>query len=116
MYFIECLLLAVTGGISLWYVRGVTNMRYGKYRLFAEVELLGKNPYNGDAYVFLSKDRRTLKIIRFKNHKRLLYDITYEKGYRFLQPVCEGGSIVYELDFKYLVALLECPIVKRISI
>lgn len=109
-------MLAVTGGISLWYVRGVTNMRYGKYRLFAEVELLGKNPYNGDAYVFLSKDRRTLKIIRFKNHKRLLYDITYEKDYRFLQPVCEGGSIVYELDFKYLVALLECPVVKSISI
>ena len=38
---------------------------------------------NGDAYVFLSKDRQTLKIIRFKNHKRFLYDITYEKGYKF---------------------------------
>lgn len=23
----------------------------------------------------------------FKNHKRLLYDITYEKGFKFLQPV-----------------------------
>ena len=80
-------MLAVTGGVTLWYVSSVTNMRYGKYRLFAEVESLGKNPYNGDAYVFLSKDRQTLKIIRFKNHKRLLYDVTYEKGYKFLQPV-----------------------------
>lgn len=76
-------MLAITGGITLWYVSSVTNMRYGKYRLFAEVELLGENPYNGDAYVFLSKDRQTLKIIRFKNHKRFLYDITYEKGYKF---------------------------------
>ncbi len=109
-------MLALTGGVTLWYVSGITNMRYGKYRLFAEVELLGKNPYNGDACLFLSKDRQTLKIIRFKNHKRLLYDITYEKGYKFLQPVYKGNSITYELDFKYLVALLECPVVKNISV
>ncbi len=64
---------------------------------------------NGDAYVFLSKDRQTLKIIRFKNHKRFLYDITYEKGYKFLQPVFEGNTVIYGLDFKYLAALLECP-------
>ena len=109
-------MLAITGGIKLWYVSSVTNMRYGKYRLFSEVELLGENPYDGDAYVFLSKDRQTLKIIRFKNHKRFLYDITYEKGYKFLQPVFEGDTIIYEQDYKYLEALLECPIVKAISI
>lgn len=109
-------MLAINGGISLWYVRSVTNMRYGKYRLFAEVELLGRNPYNGDAYAFLSKDRQTLKIIRFKNHKRYLYDITYEKGYKFMQPVRDGSDVVYELDFKYLAALLECPVVKTLPI
>lgn len=37
-------MLAITGGIKLWYVSSVTNMRDGKYRLFAEVELLGENP------------------------------------------------------------------------
>lgn len=52
-------MLAITGRVTLWYVSSVTNMRYGKYRLFAEVELLGKNPYTGDAYLFLSKDRQT---------------------------------------------------------
>ena len=109
-------MLALNGGITLWYVKGVTNMRYGKYRLFAEVELLGLNPYNGDGYVFMSQNRQTLRIIRFKNHKRYLYDITYEKGYKFMQPVREDTGVVYELDFKYLVALLECPVVKRITI
>lgn len=41
--------LAINGGIALWYGRAVTNMRYGKYRLLAEVEMLGRNLYNGDA-------------------------------------------------------------------
>ena len=73
-------MLAINDGIALWYVRSVINMRYGKYRLFVEVELLGRNPYNGDVYAFLSKKRQTLKIIRFKNHKRYLYDILTKKG------------------------------------
>ena len=33
-----------------------------------------------------------------------------------LQPVFDGNTIIYELDFKYLAALLECPVVKTISI
>lgn len=52
-------------------------MRYGKYRLFTEVQALDLDPYNGDAYIFIFKDRRMLKIIRYKNHKRVLYDINH---------------------------------------
>ena len=60
-------------------LNGVTNMHYRKYRLFVEVELLGKNSYNGDAYTFISKDWPAPEIIRFKNHKKYLYDILMEK-------------------------------------
>lgn len=41
----------------------------------------------------------------YKNHKRVLYDITYEKGYKFMKPVMKNHEVVYELDFKYLVAV-----------
>ena len=30
----------LNGGIRLWYIEGVNNMRYGKYRQFCEVESL----------------------------------------------------------------------------
>jgi hypothetical protein len=73
-------MLGLNGSIRLWYIEGINNMRYGKYRLFCEVEALDMDPYNGDGYIFMSKDRQILKIIRFKNHKRMLYDITYESG------------------------------------
>lgn len=53
----------------------------------------GRNPYNGDAYAFLSQNRCTLKIIRFKNHKKYFYDITYERSYKFMQPVREGTGV-----------------------
>lgn len=109
-------MLAINGGVRLWYIEGITNMRFGKYRLFSEVQALDMDPYNGDAYIFMSKDRRILKVIRYKNHKRVLYDITYEKGYRFMKPVMKNHEVVYELDFKYLVALLECPTVNELEV
>ena len=33
-------MLAINGGVKLWYIEGITNMRYGKYRLFSEVQAL----------------------------------------------------------------------------
>ena len=33
-------MLGLNGGIRLWYIEGINNMRYGKYRLFCEVEAL----------------------------------------------------------------------------
>lgn len=109
-------MLGLNGGIRLWYIEGINNMRYGKYRLFCEVEALDMDPYNGDGYIFMSKDRQILKIIRYKNHKRMLYDVTYEKGYKFMKPVMQNHEVVYELDFKYLVALLECPVILELNI
>ena len=55
-------MLGLNGGIRLWYIEGINNMRYGKYRLFCEVESLDMDPYNGDGYIFMSKDRQILKI------------------------------------------------------
>lgn len=109
-------MLAINGGVKLWYIEGITNMRFGKYRLFSEVQALDMDPYNGDAYIFMSKDRRILKVIRYKNHKRVLHDITYEKGYKFMKPVIKNHEVVYELDFKYLVALLECLTVNELEV
>ena len=109
-------MLAINGGIRVWYVRGITNMRYGKYRLFSEIEAAGGDPYNGDAYLFISKNRRTMKIVRYINHKRYLYDITYDPGYKYMKVVKEDGKPVYELDYKYLVALIECPVKQTLNI
>lgn len=109
-------MLAINGGMRIWYISGITNMRYGKYRLFSEAESLGLDPYNGDAYIFMSRNRSMLKIIRYSNHKRYLYGITYDSGYTFMRPVFDQSGTHYELDFRYLVALLECPVQKELQI
>lgn len=91
-------MLGIKGTIRLWYVSGITDMRFGKYRLFSEVEALGRNPYNGDGYLFLSKDRRTVKSVRYRDQKRYLYDITHDH-HKFMKPVIENDEIIYELQY-----------------
>lgn len=108
-------MLGIKGTTRLWYVSSITNMRFGKYRLFSEVEALGHNPYNGDCYLFMSKDRRTVKMIRYKDCKRHLYDITHDDS-KFIKPIIEHDEIIYELQYKYFVAILECPVIEAIAV
>lgn len=109
-------MLGFNGTIRLWYIDNITDMRLGKYRLFEIAKGKFPNAYNGDAFSFLSKNRRTLKIVRYENHKVILYEVSYERGYSFMKPVFSEGQLWYELDFKYLVALLSCPVRKELEI
>ena len=109
-------MLGIKEGVRIWYVSGITNMRYGKYRLFSEVEAAGANPYNGDAYCFMSKSHQMVKIIRYASHKRYLYDVTFDSGYKFMKVLTEDGKTLCECDYKHIEVLLQCPVVSHMKI
>lgn len=109
-------MLALSGALKIWHICGVTDMRLGKYRLFGIAGEKFANPYNGDCFAFLSKNRRTLKIVRYEHHQIILYDISYERGYKFMKPVYRDGELWHQLDFKYLAALLSCPVRNELSV
>ena len=57
-------MLALTGSLRYYFVDDVTDMRLGQYRLCRViVQLLHRNPYNGDVFIFMNKSRRVIKII-----------------------------------------------------
>ena len=57
----------------------------------------------------------SLQLIRYKDGKRHLYDVTHDDS-KFIKPVIEHDEIIYELQYKYFVAILECPVIERIAI
>ena len=111
-------MLALTGAQKYYFVAGVTDMRLGQYRLCKVVEsLLRRNPYNGDTFIFMSKDRRVSKIVRYEYGKYLLYVIALERDLKFMKvmpskPVVNQDvtGVHYEIKWKQLVALLSCPV------
>ena len=114
------LMLAITGATRLYYVAGFTDMRYGKYALANVVRYqLHRNPYNGDGYMFMSKDRQKMKILVYSHNLYRLYDLSYDKGLSFMKIENEDGTPVTgskPIDWKYLVALLNCPVRKKLVI
>ena len=114
------LMLAITGATRLYYVAGFTDMRYGKYALANVVRYqLHRDPYNGDGYMFMSKDRQKMKILVYSHNLYRLYDLSYDKGLSFMKIENEDGTPVTgskPIDWKYLVALLNCPVRKKLII
>jgi hypothetical protein len=112
------LMLAITGTMQVWFMPNITDMRMGHHKLLEIVETKFPDPYNGDLYVFMSKDRKKMKLVRYEDHMYILYVLSYDQGYKFMQPVysSEGKAIRYKLDYKYLVALLKCPAINKLHI
>jgi transposase len=113
-------MLAITGATKLYYVSGFTDMRSGKYTLANVVcNSFHRNPYNGDGYVFRSKDGKKVKILVYKQSLYRLYDLSYDGDCRFMKIENEDGSPLEpctQLEWKYLVALINCPVRRKIRI
>ena len=68
-------MLAITGGMNIWFIANVNDMRIGRRRLLEIVKDRFPNPYNGDLFAFMSKNRRLLKMVRYENHMYMLYEL-----------------------------------------
>ena len=81
-------MLTISGLKRFYYIPGMTDMRCGYNRLLQIVkQMTHHDPYNGDVFVFMSKDRRKVKMVHFENHA-----------------------------WKDLVAVLESPVVKKLRL
>lgn len=90
-------MLALTGSLRYYFVDGVTDMRLGQYRLCRVIEqLLHRNPYNGDVFIFMNKSRRVIKIIRYDNEAYILYVKALDRDLKFMK--IKGDSPVISED------------------
>ena len=60
-------MLTISGLKRFYYIPGMTDMRCGYNRLLHIVKQTTRHdPYNGDVFVFMSKDRRKVKMVHFE--------------------------------------------------
>lgn len=101
-----------------FYVEGITDMRLGHFRLCNTIrEMLGRDPYNGDVFITMSKKRDKVKLVRYENHAYTVFMKAYEHGFQFLVPKpSEEGKTSYQLSLSKLQALMECTARREIKI
>lgn len=106
-------MFSLTGLQNFYYMPDVRDMRLGYHRLSEIVRLqYNRDPHNGDVYLFISKDRRRIRIFRYENEAYYLYEKYYDRGLTFMKLECDLDTDErrYKLEYKELVALLDCPV------
>ena len=64
----------------------------------------------------MSRDRRIVRLFTYDNRSYSLFEKKFVSGYQFMKAEREGGELVYRIDWKDVVLLLENPIVKTLKI
>ncbi len=108
-------MFSLNGAVKYKYIPNYKDMRGGYDKLCGVVRSLGDNLEDGTAYVFTSKDQKLVKIIRHENNECQLYSQRFDLRMSFVKLTFEGVHPYYVLEWKYLVALLSCPVIKSIG-
>jgi len=110
-------MLTVSGNQKFYFIPGVTDMRFGYHKLLQIIKnSYHMNPKDGSAFVFMSKNRKTIRMVNFENHAYNLHQKTFTAGYSFMKLEFVDQKPVYHMEWKDLIAVLESPVVKVLRI
>jgi transposase len=85
--------MLIPAGVRVWLAVGRTDMRRGMRGLALQVqESLGRNPHEGDLYVFRGRDGSLIKILWHDGLGMSLYARRLEHG-RFIWPSASEGVV-----------------------
>ena len=110
-------MLTISGLKKFYFVPHINDMRCGAPRLLKIV----KNTHhlktnNGDVFIFMSKNQRTVKMVSFEDNAYYVHQKTFGPGYTFMKLKFVEEKPVYSIDWKDLVAVLESPVIKQLTI
>lgn len=98
---------------NFYFLPDLYDMRCGAQRILETIKIVyGRYPYGGDVFIFMSKNRRRLKMVQFENNAFYIHEKVFKRGYRFMRlEVDGGGNPIYSISWNDLVTLLECPVI-----
>jgi hypothetical protein len=108
-------MFTLSGAMKFKYIPNYKDMRGGYDKLCGVVRTLTGRLEDGTAYVFTSKDQKLVKIIRHEHNECQLYTQRFDGNMSFIRLEFDGIRPVYVLEYKYLVAMLGCPVIKKIG-
>lgn len=108
-------MFSLSGATKFKYIPNYKDMRGGYDKLRGVVCALDGRMEEGTAYVFTSRNQKLVKIIRHEHNECQLYMQKYDHGMSFVRLEFDGTKPIYILEWKYLTALLSCPVIRRID-
>lgn len=75
-----------------------------------------RDPHNGDVYVFMSKNCKRIRLIHYEKNAYYLHEKIFVNGCTFVKIIEEGDKLVYHIEWKDLVTILETPVIKELKL
>ena len=108
-------MFSLSGAMKFKYIPNYKDMRGGYDKLRGVVYTLDGSMEEGTAYVFTSRNQKLVKIIRHEHNECQLYIQRFDRNMSFVRLEFTGDKPMYVLEWKYLAALLSCPVIRRID-
>ena len=110
-------MLSISGLKQFYFVPDINDMRCGAQRLLQIVKHKHHlSTHNGNVFIFMSKNRRTVKMVNFEDNAYYVHQKTFGPGYTFMKLNFVEEKPVYSIDWKDLVAVLESPVIRQLTI
>ena len=110
------LMFNINGAVKFKYIHNYRDMRGGYEKLSGVVrELSGGAMEEGTAYVFTSRNQKLVKVVRHEHNECQLYIHKFDGNVSFIRLKFIDSKPVYELEWKYVVALLSCPAITKLD-
>lgn len=110
-------MLTVNGEMKFFFLPTFTDMRCKHNRVIGIIrEQLHREPLEGDVFMVMSGDRRTVRLFAFEGPSVSLYEKKFKKGYRFMKMVMEDDRCHYRIQWKDVQLLLGNPVVNELII
>lgn len=103
---------------NFYFLPELHDMRCGAPRILETIKIVyGRYPYGGDIFLFMSKNRRRLKMVQYENNAFYIHEKVFKRGCKFMKlEIDGGGNPIYSIAWKDLVALLECPVIDVLQV
>jgi hypothetical protein len=100
-------MFALTKSMSYYLCPEAVDMRKGIYSLYQYVKSgMQRNPLSGEVYLFLGKNRDTVKILHWEQDGFVLYIKKLERG-TFEVPCFNSHSGCYQMQWSTFVLIME---------
>lgn len=109
-------MFGLTGTLNYYLCDGFTDMRCSIDGLSKLVRTkMRQDPTNGDVFIFISKSRRLIKLLRYESDAYILYEKRLDR-HRFMRPVYDEQKRCYRMNWERFVLLLQGIVRKELLI
>ena len=110
-------MLGLTGTLYYYLFNGSVDMRKGIYSLSDVVRHeMKENPNNpNNVYIFMSKNRRIIKILHYERGFYVLYEKRPLMG-QFKKPIYDDKTKSYQINWNDMIYLTESLVISQIRL